>query len=64
MKRPTGIFVLSKSEQRMIVIVVLVLVIGALVHYERRANHFPVHATATATATPIPSPTPPEAEDE
>lgn len=62
MKRQTGIFVLSKSEQR--VIVVLVLVIGALVHYERRANHFPVHATATSTATPIVSPTPSEAEDE
>lgn len=62
MKRQTGIFVLSKSEQR--VIVVLVLVIGALVHYERRANHFPVHATATSTATPIISPTPSEAEDE
>jgi hypothetical protein len=45
-------------------IVVLILVIGALAHYERRANHFPVHATATATATPIPLPTPPEAEDE
>ena len=62
MKRPAGIFILSKSEQRVIVIVVLVLVIGALVHYERRANHFPVHATATAT--PNPSPTPPEADDE
>ena len=62
MKRPAGIFILSKSEQRVIVIVVLVLVIGALVHYERRANHFPVHATATTT--PNPSPTPPEAEDE
>ena len=62
MKRPAGIFILSKSEQRVIVIVVLVLVIGALVHYERRANHFPVHATATAT--PNPSPTPPETEDE
>ena len=61
MKRLTRIFVLSKSEQRVIVIVVLALVIGALVHYERRANHFPVHATATAT--PNPSPTPPEAED-
>ncbi len=62
MKRLTRIFVLSKSEQRVIVIVVLALVIGALVHYERGANHFPVHATATAT--PNPSPTPPEAEDE
>ena len=62
MKRPAGIFALSKSEQRVIVIVVLVLVIGALVYYERRANHFPVHATATAT--PNPSPTTLEAEDE
>ena len=62
MKRPPRIFILSKSEQRVIVLVVLVLVIGALVHYERRANHFPVHATATAT--PNPSPTPPETEDE
>ena len=62
MKRPAGIFILSKSEQRVIVIVVLVLVIGALVHYERRGNHFPVHATVTAT--PNPSPTPPEGEDE
>ena len=62
MKRLIGIFVLSKSEQRVIVIVVIALVIGALVHYERRANHFPLHATATTT--PNPSPTPPEAEDE
>ena len=58
MKRPMGIFVLSKSEQRVIVIVVLALVIGALVHYERRANHLPVHATATATPNPL------ETEDE
>jgi hypothetical protein len=62
MKRLMGIFVLSKSEQRVIVIVVLALVVGALVRYERRANHLPVHATATAT--PNPSPTPLEAEDE
>ena len=62
MKLLTGIFVLSKSEQRVIVIVVLALLVGALVRYERRVNHFPVHAAATAT--PNPSPTPPEAEDE
>jgi hypothetical protein len=62
MKRLTGIFVLSKSEQRVIVIVILALVVGTLVRYERRANHLPVHATATAT--PIPSPSPSEAEDE
>ncbi len=42
MKRLTGIFVLSKSEQRVIVIVVLALVVGALARYERRANHFQV----------------------
>jgi hypothetical protein len=62
MKRLTGIFVLSKSEQRVIVIVILALVVGTLVRFERRANHLPVHATATAT--PIPSPSPSEAEDE
>ena len=62
MKLLTGIFVLSKSEQRVSVSVVLALVVDALVRYERRANHFPVHATATAT--PNPSPTPLEAEDE
>jgi hypothetical protein len=62
MKRLTGIFVLSKSEQRVVVIVVIALVIGALVRYERRANHLPGHATATAI--PNPSPTPPKAEDE
>ena len=62
MKRLTEVFVLSKSQQRVIVIVVLALVVGALVRYEHRANHFPVYATATAT--PNPSPTPFEAEDE
>ena len=62
MKRLMGIFVLSKSEQRVIVIVILALVVDTLVRYERRANHLPVHATATAT--PIPSPSPSEAEDE
>jgi hypothetical protein len=62
MKRLTGIFVLSKSEQRVIVIAVLALVIGALVRYERRTVHFPVHVTPTAT--PNPSPTPSDAEDE
>ena len=62
MKRLTEIFTLSKSEQRVIVIVILALVVGALARYERRANHLPVHATATAT--PNPSPTPLEAEDE
>jgi hypothetical protein len=62
MKRLTGIFVLSKSEQRVIVIVVLALLVGVLIRYERRVNHFPVQAAATAT--PNPSPTPPEAEDE
>jgi hypothetical protein len=61
MKRLMGIFVLSESEQRVIVIIVLALLVGALVRYERRANHLPVHDTATAT--PNPSPTPLETED-
>jgi hypothetical protein len=62
MKRLAGIFVLSKSEQRVIVIVILALVVGAVVRYERRANHLPIHPTATATPNPLP--TPAEAEDE
>jgi len=34
MKRLTGVFVLSRSEQRVIIIVILALVVGALVRYE------------------------------
>jgi hypothetical protein len=62
MKRLTGIFVLSKSEQRVIVIVVLAWWSARW----RGMNAAPITSQfhATATATPNPSPTPAEAEDE
>jgi hypothetical protein len=55
MKRLTGIFVLSKSEQRVIVIVILALLVGALVQHERRVNQLPLHASPVATPGPRPS---------
>lgn len=37
MKRVLGVFVLSKSEQRVVLIVMLALIAVALLGYERRA---------------------------
>jgi hypothetical protein len=48
MKRRTGIFVLSKSEQRAVVLIVLTLLAGALVGYQRRAHHFPIEPATGA----------------
>ena len=62
MKRLLKIFVLSKSEQRVVVLIVLVLIVGALLGYQRRAHQFPVQPT-TATELKA-SPSPAEAEDE
>jgi hypothetical protein len=62
MKRLFGIFVLSKSEQRVVLIVMLALIAVALLGYERRAHQFPVQPT-TATQLKA-SPSPAEAEDE
>jgi len=61
-KRQTGIFVLSKSEQRAVVLIVLMLIVGALMGYQRRAHQFPIQP-ATATE-PKASPTPAELKDE
>jgi hypothetical protein len=62
MKRRTAIFVLSKSEQRAVVLIVLALIVGALVSYQRRVHQFPIHP-ATATELKA-SPTPAELKDE
>jgi hypothetical protein len=62
MKRVIRIFVLSKSEQRVVLIVVLALIAGTLVRYERRAHQFPVRATTTTEPKAAPSST--EAENE
>ena len=62
MKRLFRIFILSKSEQRVVVLIVLVLIVGALLGYQRRVHQFPVQPT-TATQLKA-SPSPAEAEEE
>jgi hypothetical protein len=61
MKGLFKIFVLSKGEQRVVLIVILALIAAALVGYERRVYQYPVQQT-TATE-PQASLTPPEPED-
>jgi hypothetical protein len=62
MKPVIRIFVLSKSEQRVVLIVVLALITGALVRYERRAHQFPIQVTTRTEPKPSPSST--KAENE
>ena len=62
MKRLLRIFVLSKSEQRVVLIVMLALIAVALVGYERRIHARPVQAAAAAQSKASPSPQ--ETEDE
>ena len=54
MKRFFKIFELSKNEQRVVLIVILILITVALLRYERRVNHSAVGVLATQ---PKPSPT-------
>jgi ABC-type anion transport system duplicated permease subunit len=51
------IFELSKNEQRVVVIIILALVVGAFAGYERRIRHD--SAQPSAQTAPQPSPTPP-----
>jgi hypothetical protein len=62
MNRLIRIFVLSKSEQRVVLIVMLALIAVALVRYERRIHARPVQAAAAAESNASPSPQ--EIEDE
>jgi hypothetical protein len=61
MKRLFRIFELSKSEQRVVLIVMFVLIAIALIGYERRIYHSPVQSTSATEAKP--SATPTQAED-
>ena len=54
MKRLRRIFVLSKSEQRVVLIVMLALIAVALVRYERRIHVRPVQAAAAAQSKASP----------
>jgi hypothetical protein len=61
MKRLFRIFELSKSEQRVVLVVMLILIAVAFIAYERRVHHAPIQPTLATAAKP--SPTPSEAED-
>jgi hypothetical protein len=62
MKRLFRIFELSKSEQRVVLIVMFVLVAVAFVEYERRIHHPSIQRALTTE--PKPSPTTTETEDD
>ena len=55
MKRLFRIFELSKNEQRVVLIVILVLITIAFVEYQRRVHHSPNELTLVTE--PKPSPT-------
>jgi hypothetical protein len=60
MKRLFRIFELTKSEQRVVLIVVFALVAIAFASYERRVRHHPVETAFTAESKPSPTPGQPE----
>jgi len=56
MKRLFRIFELTKNEQRVVLIVMLVLLAVAFIGYERRAHRNPVQMTSATEPSPSPSP--------
>jgi len=56
MKRLFRIFDLSKSEQRVVLIVMFILLALAFIRYEGRVNHSPVQRTPPEELKPSPSP--------
>ena len=62
MKRLFRIFELSKNEQRVVLIVMLVLIAIAFVGYERRVHRSPIQSAAAVQAKSSPSPA--HAEDD
>jgi hypothetical protein len=62
MKRLFRIFELSKNEQRVVLIVVLILITVAFVGYERRVHYPPVRPTSATE--PKPSASPVQTQDE
>jgi hypothetical protein len=62
MKRLLKIFELAKNEQRVVLIVMLVLIAIAFVGYERRVHR--VHVRAPAVTEVKTSPTPGETDDQ
>ena len=62
MKGLLRIFELTKNEQRVVLIVMLVLITIALIGYERRVHRLSAQQISAAESTPSPSPV--ETEDE
>ena len=62
MKRFTRVFELSRNEQRVVLLVMLVLVAISLAGYERRVHTHPAKLTSVISSNP--SPTPVETQDE
>jgi hypothetical protein len=56
MKRVFRIFELSKNEQRVVLIVILVLIPIVFVQYERRTHHSPVQPISATEAKLSPTP--------
>jgi hypothetical protein len=55
MKRLLRIFELSNSEQRVVLVVVLVLIAIGFVGYERRVRHLPIQPISATQAKPSPT---------
>jgi hypothetical protein len=56
MKRPLKIFELSKSEQRVVLVVMLILIAIAFVGYERRVHRINVRTQSAPEMKTSPSP--------
>jgi hypothetical protein len=55
MKRLLRIFDLSKNEQRVVLIVMLILLVVAFIGYERRVYRHPAQLTSATELKPSPS---------
>jgi hypothetical protein len=62
MKRLLRIFDLSKSEQRVVLLIVLALLVGAFAAYERRVHQYRVQPRSAME--PKGSPSPAESEED
>jgi hypothetical protein len=61
MKLPLEIFMLTKREQRLVIVIVMALLAGTVAKHHRDAKlHVPSSASTTAHGTVTPSPSPPE----
>ena len=56
MKRLFRIFELSKNEQRVVLIVMLILIAIAFAKYERRVHNSGIQPTSATEGKPLPSP--------